>query len=90
MTASAKSPPPQQSTTSTRPDKSASSPQSASEGPWRPPMPFKRHTRLFVALMVILAIWCVIMVVMYFRLVRPLEREPADRPKQSAVVSLQR
>jgi hypothetical protein len=46
------------------------------------PVPMKPRRGLFVALMLVLAGWCGVMVAMYFRSVRP--HQPPQRPRATA------
>jgi hypothetical protein len=45
-------------------------------GPWRPAVPMKPRPGLFVALLLVLAVWCGVMVWMYVRAIR----HPATMP----------
>jgi hypothetical protein len=58
--------------------------ESPPSGPFRDPVPMKPRKGLFVILMLVLAAWCGVMVVMYFRTIRSapplLPRPPATAP----------
>jgi hypothetical protein len=50
-------------------------------GPWRPAIPMKPRKGLFVALMLVLAVWCGVMVWMYVRAIHPALNPPSQPPR---------
>jgi hypothetical protein len=58
-------------------------------GPWRDPIPMKPRPRLFVALLIVFAVWVGVLVMMYFTTVRAhhqRRRPPAPQPRATAAV----
>jgi hypothetical protein len=50
-------------------------------GIWREPIPMKPRKRLFLTLLIVLAVWVGILLTMYFTMVRP--HHPPHRPPQT-------
>jgi hypothetical protein len=50
----------------------------AAASPFREPVPMNPMRGMFYALMAVLAIWCVAMVVMYFRAIHPAATQPSQ------------